>query len=620
MHQPKQTDRTNIMKGIIVTLLMLLSLPAVAQVQNGYVKSLGRPNAQGAALQGVTIRVKGVHNAVVTGQNGKFSISMTGKKAGDAYALQSVRKTGYELVEAGMIGRNYAFSPSVTMQIVMVNSSQLQADKQRIENNAYKAAEKNYKTKMAALQKQLGEKKITEAKYEKEVNDLQKQFEKYEALIGQMAEHYAKTDYDELDEKNKQVNQLIENGDLERAEEMINSMFDPTDVLKRAKEDRQRIDKQMAEAQALMEEAERQRQEVLKRQAKDAEYLYQLFTIAYSKFDIDKAKEYITIRAELDPDIVEWQIFTGLFYLEVMGDYDTAMKYNNRALVASQKQDGEQSMNTALCYNNIASSYYYKKDYRQALDNFQKTISIWSELLGEDYEMVARAYDNVASVYMEQGNYGEARKNLDKAFEIKKRLYGDNSPELGELYLNRGGLCEKQKDYEGAAENYSKAYELFIAKYGEMHPNVGTVYNNIGSIYGHYKDYDHALAMFSSALKIWSTTLGDNHPNVRIVLENIGVMAMQKGDVESEKANYDSALKYYTLAKDSYIRVYGEANRKVGLAYEYMGLTNVYLKNTKEAEANFVSAIEAHSKAPDGKQSHIASLKETLEVIRQNMK
>ena len=104
------------MKGFIVTLLMLLSLPTVAQVQNGYVKSLGRPNAKGAALQGVTIRVKGVHNAVVTAQTGKFSISMTGKKAGDAYALQSVRKTGYELVEAGMIGRNYAFSPSVTMQ------------------------------------------------------------------------------------------------------------------------------------------------------------------------------------------------------------------------------------------------------------------------------------------------------------------------------------------------------------------------------------------------------------------------------------------------------------------------------------------------------------------------
>ena len=608
------------MKGIIVTLLMLLSLPTVAQVQKGYVKSLGRPGVKGAALQGVSIRVRGVHNAVVSAQTGTFSIAMTGKKAGDAYALQSVKKAGYELIEAGMIGRNYAFSPSVTMQIVMVNSSQLQADKQRIENNAYKAAEKNYKAKMTALEKQLNAKKITAANYEKQVNDLQKQFEKYESLIEQMAEHYAKTDYDALDEKNKQINQLIENGELERAEEIINSMFDPTEALKKAKEDKQRIDKQLADANALMEEAERQRQEVLKRQAKDAEYLYQLFTIAYSKFEIDKAKEYITTRAELDPDMVEWQIFTGLFYLEVMGDYDTAMMYNNRALAASQKQDGEESMQTALCYNNIASSHYYKKDYQKAISNFQKALGIWEKSLGEDYDVVAIAYDNVASVYKETGNYNEAKKNLDKAFEIKKRLYGENNPSLATLYNNRGGLCEKQGDYECAAENYSKAFELYTALYGEKHPSVANIYNNIGGIYGHYKDYDHALAMFAKALEIWSTTLGDNHPDTRTALENIGEVAMLKGDEQSKKEDYVAALKSYTLARQSYVNAFGEANRKVGLAYEYMGLTTVYLKNFKEAEANFVSAIESHSKAPDGKASHIASLKETLQVIRDNMK
>ncbi len=608
------------MKGIIATLLMILSLPVMAQVQKGYVKSLGRPGVKGAALQGVSIRVRGVHNAVVSAQTGTFSIAMTGKKAGDAYALQSVKKAGYELIEAGMIGRNYAFSPSVTMQIVMVNSSQLQADKQRIENNAYKAAEKNYKAKMTALEKQLNAKKITAANYEKQVNDLQKQFEKYESLIEQMAEHYAKTDYDALDEKNKQINQLIENGELESAEEIINSMFDPTEALKKAKEDKQRIDKQLADANALMEEAERQRQEVLKRQAKDAEYLYQLFTIAYSKFEIDKAKEYITTRAELDPDMVEWQIFTGLFYLEVMGDYDTAMMYNNRALAASQKQDGEESMQTALCYNNIASSHYYKKDYQKAISNFQKALGIWEKSLGEDYDVVAIAYDNVASVYKETGNYNEAKKNLDKAFEIKKRLYGENNPSLATLYNNRGGLCEKQGDYECAAENYSKAFELYTALYGEKHPSVANIYNNIGGIYGHYNDYDHALAMFAKALEIWSTTLGDNHPDTRTALENIGEVAMLKGDEQSKKEDYAAALKSYTLARQSYINAFGEANRKVGLAYEYMGLTNVYLKNFKEAEANFVSAIESHSKAPDGKASHIASLKETLQVIRDNMK
>jgi hypothetical protein len=38
-----------------------------------------------------------------------FSMIMTGKKEGDAYALQQVQKQGYELNEHGIIGRQYAF-------------------------------------------------------------------------------------------------------------------------------------------------------------------------------------------------------------------------------------------------------------------------------------------------------------------------------------------------------------------------------------------------------------------------------------------------------------------------------------------------------------------------------
>ncbi len=65
---------------------------------------------------------------------------MTGKKAGDAYSLQQVKKTGYELNEIGVIGKQYTFSDKVPLNIVMVSTAQLQEDKQRIENNAYKVA------------------------------------------------------------------------------------------------------------------------------------------------------------------------------------------------------------------------------------------------------------------------------------------------------------------------------------------------------------------------------------------------------------------------------------------------------------------------------------------------
>ena len=108
-----------------------------AQTQQGIVKTIGKPGHKGQALSGVTVRVKGEHNAAVSRADGTFSLAMSGKKNGQPYTLQQVQKSGYELNEKMVLGRQYAFSSTVPLTIVMVSTAQLQADKQRIEQNAY---------------------------------------------------------------------------------------------------------------------------------------------------------------------------------------------------------------------------------------------------------------------------------------------------------------------------------------------------------------------------------------------------------------------------------------------------------------------------------------------------
>ena len=58
------------------TILFLCSLAVSswAQMQKGYVKTLGRPNQKGVALNGVTVRVKGGHSAVLSKDDGTFSV------------------------------------------------------------------------------------------------------------------------------------------------------------------------------------------------------------------------------------------------------------------------------------------------------------------------------------------------------------------------------------------------------------------------------------------------------------------------------------------------------------------------------------------------------------------
>ena len=243
----------------------MLALPLSAQVQQGYVKTLGRPGVPGKPLQGVTVRVRGVMNALVSDANGSFKIQVTGKKDGDAIIINSVRKNGYELKDKDIVGRNIVFSSRVPIQLVMVSSAQLAADKKRIEDNAYKVAETNYKKKLAALDKQKKQNELSSKDYEKQLQELETRYENYMALVaryenymalvGDMAERYALTDYDNLDSIDAQINICIENGELDKADSLIHTVFDPTTVLQRNRDAKAEVAERMKIAQEAIDKA-----------------------------------------------------------------------------------------------------------------------------------------------------------------------------------------------------------------------------------------------------------------------------------------------------------------------------------------------------------------------------
>jgi hypothetical protein len=370
--------------SLIILLGLLLSFSAYGQTQQGYVKTLGRPNKKGEPLSGVSIRIKGEHNPVLSKEDGTLTLLLTGKKNGDAYTLQEVQKKGYELNETDVIGRQYAYSEKVPLTIVMVASSQLKADKQRIENNAFAVAEKNYKEKLALFEKQKRESKITEEQYRVELLDLQDKFEKYQLLIDGLAEHYAHVDYDELSDKEQEINICIENGELGRADSLISMLFDPIDVLKQNKKTLAQINHQISKANSIIDKANKDMAVVLKQQEKDANYLYQLYTIALARFDKEKASQYIEIRAELDTSNLNWQVDAGKYYEEYLANYKKAILFYKRAIALSEGYD----LNTAYYKSCLARQYDNMGKSDEAMRLFFEAIWTWINIYtGEEYKI-----------------------------------------------------------------------------------------------------------------------------------------------------------------------------------------------------------------------------------------
>ena len=177
------------------------------------------------------------------------------------------------------------FSTSVPVEIVMADSRVLEANKRRISENAYRKAEETYQAKKKVLEQQLAESKMTEAECRQQLQTLQDNYEKYVNMIEDMAERYARTDYDHLDSLDREINICIENGEFDKADSLIHTVFDPTTVLERNRAAKAAVQEKMLLAQEIIDRANADREAL----CRDADYAKRVISLCDNL-----AEEYLT--------------------------------------------------------------------------------------------------------------------------------------------------------------------------------------------------------------------------------------------------------------------------------------------------------------------------------------
>lgn len=590
---------------MIVGMLLLAGLLPVsvdAQTQQGLVKTLGRPDRKGEALSGVTVRVKGEHNATVSRGDGTILMSMPGKRNGEPYALQQVQKSGYELNEKSIIGRQHAFSDRVPLIITMVQTAQLQADKQRIEDNAYRTAEKNYKARLALLEQQKADQMMTAEQYSEALRGLQERFEKYQSLIDGLAEHYAHIDYDSLSDREREVNICIENGDLERADSLLSAEFDPVGVLERNREALARIDRSVISANDMIRQAEADMAKVLKQQERDAEHLYQLFTIALARLDNEKARHYIETRAELDTTRVEWQLTAGKFLGRYVADYEKALLYDRRSLRLALTQQGEERADAATAYNNLGVTLSSLGRYNEAEENHQQALAIWQTVYGREHEDVALSYNNLGYVHLCLGRYAEALRCYGEALEIWRGTIGTEHADVAMVYNNMGLSYKRTGDLEQAMRCYQQALSICEKTCGEAHPATAQAYHNMGAVYAAQGNDSLALQFYRRALSIRAGVYGENHPLVATSYNSIGAALDNLGRL-------DEAMECYVKALISRINIYGKAHPEIAVSCNNLGTINCKMGLPDRALEFLQKALAIYGETYDGPHPDVAQVR-----------
>ena len=554
------------MKRILwLSLSVLLALCAVAQTQQGYVKTKGRlvngNVVAGQRLSGTTVQIKG-RNAVLSKGNGSFSFIVPANK----FFIQSVKKQGYVLSDPDVLSKPYSYS-SNPLILVMETPNQQMEDKLATERKLRRTLSRQLQQREDEIERLKEQNELTEEQYHKSLQDLYDEQEKSLNLVSQMAERYSKIDFDQIDEFNRRVSECIIEGRLTEADSLIKSKGD----LKERIDAHNKHHEANVQARKNLEDSEAME---LKDREDLAQDCYSQFLIHKLQHHPDSAAYYIDQRAMLDTTNVEW-LYDAACYLKDIGNIDKALSLFLKAH-SQYVAIGTNDLCHALILETIADLYFEydenksKEYYDLAINAFEEIYPLHTHLVHcySNYVILSRmpiSFDegkNNNAVNMIVGSSSILNRILDaQDVDIDDIYFGSKSVEFVDEVINK----KLVKYYENVSNKLDSVY-------GSKSVIAAKVYMCLGSAYWDCGDFESAK---------------ENYNKAKFIINGIDSLHPEKSELYIELANFynhnsvdtTSAILYYQKAIHSYQKLYGKKCPKLGYTYYSLSLIYFNLKN-----------------------------------------
>lgn len=568
---------------------------SMAQTQNGLVKTRGRM-VNGQLLPGVGIpmaivQVQG-RSALMSLDDGTFAFPLRTK----TFLLQSVKKTGYQLVDMEAC-RTYEYS-SNQLCLTMENPAQQLEEKLSKEKQWRRRLQKQ----LEELEDSIDQLNISLEKKNQLQEDINHQRSDNEKIISELAAYYSSLDYDLLNDFQKQVSLFLENGDFHKADSMLRSRGKMEERISEIEAERAAEAKQEEELNISKAGTQKKTENA----AADCANFHIRFLQTHQN---DSASYYLELRARLDTTNISWQNDAGRFLCEYVADYPKALSYFRRGLALNVAQYGEKGERTATSYNYLGVVNEYQGNLDQALAYYQKALATKEQALGQNNASVAVYYNNIGNVYLAKRDYGRALECHQKALDIRMQLLGAEHPDVSGSYNNIGGVYRLHRDYAHALEYYQKALSIREKSLGVDHPSTATTYNNIGLTYQLQGDLSQAITYHKKALGVREDVLGMKHPHTATSYNNIGSLYYQQ-------KNLPLALEYLLKALNIREKVLG--TQHLTTATSYNNVASVYRDQGDIAQAldYYQKALKAYESKQGPEGPDVMKVKEKIQKLQ----
>ena len=534
---------------------VVAAFSVAAQTQQGLVKTRGRQKGvPGTPLSGATIQIKG-RNAVATTANGKFSVPVPSGK----YYLQSATKKGYVLIDPDILLKPHMYS-SNPLVIVMETPEQKNDDIQNATRKIRRSLQKQIDAKEDRIEELMEQNKITQQQYRDALRALDEEQKRNGDLISEMAQRYALVDYDQMDEFNQRVNDLILEGELTRADSLLRTKGDEDSRLAEVQREEEAQAAEAAELARRRQNLEASRAGTQAKKNDLAQDCYSYFNMFVLNLQPDSALHYIEKRASIDPHNFHWQM-DAIQYCLVRGlthKADTRLQQvlqGLRQLAKENPEEYEPDLAWALEHTATLLANRQPQDSRTT-GYFQEAVDIYDKLAENNPQVFQTFLAEVLNNYAQ--NYPDSKDRLaqceplfQQALDIYWQFAQDDPhafiPRVADVQNNMAQLYDQERLFDKSEECYRQALGIY-SRLAETSPkiytpNVAATLNNLSALY--YRNGRNGEEPLTQALEIYRNLNQENPqlygPLLAVALNNLAVQYYGEGrDDEGEKASNEA--------------------------------------------------------------------------------
>lgn len=645
-------------KFFLLFILAVYAHICLAQSMQGYVKTKGRmvdgKVVHGVGLSGVTIRIKGI-NVVMSGKDGLFFISFPQNQTGDCIYIESISKPGYELVDKDILNSPIIYNPNSPLTIVMEEESILAEEMLALETKL----RRTLLLQLEKAEKEIEELDVSIEEKNRKLQELYKRQSSQEHLINDMVNQYGKYDFDVMSIFDLKVTECIINGELEKADSLLNTKGDISERENKLNEINETIPQsdsiiqsekarlsifadslhkrgrelinegKISEGRECTRQAMEIRKELLGEVSED--YITSLNNYAYSFGAEKKWEKAVELQEQVmelcrklktpHKDIGMYTTNMGRYYY-LTGDKIKAAQMWEQALTLVEKSGEIYD----FLLNGLASVY-------NDLGDQQSAIGIVALMEEHNQYEIAKPCDEPkcmlehAQYYGTMGNWEKAKECYLKALDMP--MDNETKAQVYEAYASYlGGIVGEfaaGADYYLSAANIRKgfvgeteAYANLMYKAG-MYAFLGKNYESTTIVASRFlnelSDDESALKFYNSALKIAVDRSGGlGSPDIASTHQSIGKVYYFQGNFTKAIEEYNYALSLQRELMGDSTRHVGQSLMLIGISYNSMKKYDLALDYYKDALIIYDNIFKVNN------SSEIANIYNNMGVAYENKK